>query len=150
FEVPAPLPPELVAQVWSGHETAPSEKVLAALRFVQDEVRYVGIELGTASHQPSQPATVLARRFGDCKDKALLLCALLRQAGIDAQPALVDSRRGAGLDEWHPSPIAFDHAVVRLSLDGREYWVDPTLTGQGGALPEMFVPSYDRALVLAP
>src|SRR5262249_40297044 len=49
-----------------------SERALAAIRFVQDEVRYLGIELGENSHQPFPPKTVLGRRFGDCKDKSLL------------------------------------------------------------------------------
>src|SRR5687768_2988897 len=54
------------------------EKVLlAALRFVQDEIRYLGIEMGENSHKPNSPDKTLKQRFGDCKDKSYLLCTLL-------------------------------------------------------------------------
>lgn len=120
----------------------PSNRLLAALRFVQDEVRYVGIEIGPSSHQPHSPASVLARRFGDCKDKSLLLIALLRELGIEADPALVSTDLRTHVEEWHPSPFAFDHAIVRATVEGRVVWVDPTRSYQGGGLPGW---SYDTS-----
>src|SRR6185436_19406443 len=65
------------------------ERLRAALQFVQDEIRYLGFENGTQSHRPAEPATVFERRFGDCKDKAYLFCAICRDLGFDASPALV-------------------------------------------------------------
>ena len=138
---------ETAARIASLHDD-PSDRLLAALRFVQDEVRYVGIEIGPSSHRPHSPTTVLARRFGDCKDKSLLLIALLRELGIDADPALVNSDLQTHVEDWHPSPYAFDHAIVRAVLDGRTVWVDPTRSYQGGGLPGW---SYETtALVLRP
>lgn len=126
------------------------ERVAAALRFVQEEIRYVGLEMGTGSYRPNPPYDVLRRRFGDCKDKALLLVALLGELGVSARPALVDTDARQGLDAWHPSPLAFDHVVVRVDLDGRELWLDPTRTRQGGALEEVWFPPLRRALVVDP
>jgi len=120
----------------------------AALRFVQDEVRYVGIELGSGSHRPSPPEVVLSRRFGDCKDKTLLLVTLLRALGITAQPALVHTTRGAALDDWLPSPFAFDHVVTRVVVDGRTLWVDPTRSAQGGSFETTHFAALERALVV--
>ncbi|MFN7985931.1 MAG: DUF3857 domain-containing protein [Thermoanaerobaculia bacterium] len=131
-------------------EATPRERVAAALRFVQDEVRYLGLEMGTGSYRPNPPRDVLARRFGDCKDKALLFLALLRELGVEARPALVHTGTRRELDAWHPSPIAFNHVIVRVSLDGRELWLDPTRTRQGGALEETWLPPLDRALVVDP
>lgn len=65
--------------------------VLRALRFVQDEIRYLGIEFGINSHKPYSPHIVLKRRFGDCKDKSLLLTLVLHELGIKAWPVLVNS-----------------------------------------------------------
>ncbi len=48
-----------------------------ATRFVQDEIRYMGIEMGIYSHRPNSPERVLKQRYGDCKDKSLLLVHLL-------------------------------------------------------------------------
>jgi hypothetical protein len=152
FAVADTLPPEVLAKLdeWRGADPEPASWALAATRFVQDEIRYVGIEMGEGSHQPSPPALVVARRFGDCKDKAVLLTAILRHLGLEAAPALVHSSSGAALDTWHPSPHAFNHAIVRLRLGGREHWIDGTLSAQGGSLATLHLPDYRRALVLEP
>lgn len=126
----------------------PSARARAALRFVQDEVRYVGIEMGTGSHRPSAPDVVFSRRFGDCKDKSLLLVTLLRSLGVRAVPALVHTGTGAGLDDWLPTPYAFNHVVVRFELDGQILWVDPTWSTQGGPLERIHFPAFERALLV--
>ncbi|MCL4820323.1 MAG: DUF3857 domain-containing protein [Vicinamibacteria bacterium] len=152
FDVAETLPPEVRSKLdeWRGAGPDSAAWALAATRFVQDEIRYVGIEMGEGSHQPSPPALVVARRFGDCKDKAVLLAAMLRYLGLEAAPALVNSGSGAALDTWHPSPHAFNHAIVRLRLGGREHWIDGTLGAQGGSLASLHLPDYRRALVLEP
>jgi transglutaminase-like putative cysteine protease len=150
FEVPAAEHPALVTQADSWRAKPREEAVLAALRFVQDDVRYLGIEMGTGAQRPSPPTMVLGRRYGDCKDKALLFCALLRRLGVVAHPAMVHTFAGPVLGEWQPSPYAFNHVVVRVDLGSREVWVDPTLPAQGGTLFEVWFPRYSQALVLRP
>jgi hypothetical protein len=128
----------------------PASRALAAIRFVQDEVRYLGIELGENSHQPFPPKTVLGRRFGDCKDKSLLLVTFLRELGIEARVALVDSDLGETVADHVPSPFALDHAIVVFHLDGRNIFVDPTETLVRGSLADLVAPSFGRALVVSP
>lgn len=97
-----------------------------AIAFVQGEVRYTAIDMGSHSFAPSPPETTLERRFGDCKDKSALLVALLAEAGIAAEPVLVNSwARGAVADRL-PSPLAFDHVVVRARAEGQDVWIDAT------------------------
>jgi transglutaminase-like putative cysteine protease len=148
---PGELSPALKAQI-EGWRRLPSaeERLLAARRFVQDEVRYLGIELGTYSHTPTKPSKVFERRFGDCKDKTLLLTTMLNELGIVARPALVNTELRRGLDGWQPSPYAFDHVVVRAELDGRTFWLDPTISYQRGTLMNAPTLGYERALVVAP
>jgi len=127
----------------------PRDRIRAAARFVQDEVRYVGVEVGEGSHRPRPASQVIEHRFGDCKDKSVLLVSLLSVLGIDAEPALVSSFRGRSLDDWVPSPFAFDHVIVRATLASNEIaWIDPTISQQRGkrfgALP------YARALPVDP
>ncbi|MFO1449483.1 MAG: DUF3857 domain-containing protein [Opitutaceae bacterium] len=123
---------------------------VAALDFVQQEIRYLGIEMGAGSHRPSAPEEVLRRRFGDCKDKARLLVALLRGLGITAVPALVNSNSGELLTRRLPSPYAFDHVVVAVELGGHHHLFDPTLTYQrGSAAAERHVGSYRACLRIA-
>ena len=121
----------------------------ALLDWVQDEIRYVGIELGAGSHTPRSPETVLRLRYGDCKDKTLLLIALLAEHGVTAWPALVNSE-GAPVDTWLPSPGAFDHVIVYVEDRGGGYFVDPTSALQGGAARSRYVPDYGHALLIRP
>ena len=127
----------------------PRDYELAAVRFVQDEVRYVGIEVGLARWRPTDPAIVFGRRYGDCKDKAALLATLLTMGGLRARPALVSSSHGHVIERWLPSPLAFDHAIVRLDAPGGvTHWVDATTTLQGGAVERFVSSPYERALTL--
>ena len=113
---------------------APEEKALAALRFVQDEIRYLGIETGTSGYIPAAPATVFDRRFGDCKDKTLLLVTILRALGIDAHPTLVNTRLRQSVAEMQPSATVFDHAITQVNLSGMTYWLDATANYERGPL----------------
>ena len=129
---------------------APAASLAAAAQFVQDEVRYLGVEMGPSSHQPHPPEQVLQQRFGDCKDKSLLLVALLRELGIDAAPALVDTEARHALDDRHPSPFAFDHAIVQVVFGGKTIWIDATESDKGGTPETWDSPDFERALVLRP
>lgn len=111
----------------------PEQRAVAALAFVQQEIRYLGIEMGPGSHRPSEPEEVLRRRFGDCKDKARLLTAMLRQLGLEAAPALVHSSHREAVRTRLPSPYAFDHVIVALDLDRKRYLLDGTLSYQRGS-----------------
>ncbi|HJQ25999.1 MAG TPA: DUF3857 domain-containing transglutaminase family protein [Blastocatellia bacterium] len=133
---------------WRTKLATDEERLLAALRFVQDDVRYTGIEMGPYSHMPSQPSVVFGRRFGDCKDKSLLLATILDALGIDAAPALTNTDAQHTIADFQPSPYAFNHVIVRAVLDGRAYWLDPTITMQRGRLEARYNPNYKRALII--
>ncbi len=59
----------------------------------------------------------------------MLLIALLRELGIEAQPAIVNSKGGDGLDERLPGPRLFDHMIVRAVASGKVLWLDGTRGG---------------------
>jgi len=125
-------------------------RILRALRFVQDDIRYTGIEVGAGAYVPTQPEEVLARRYGDCKDKTLLLITVLRALGVQAWPALVHSSVGAGLRARQPSPGAFNHVIAKVRSGDRDYWLDATVSGQGGNLQNVVQADFGPALVIAP
>ena len=124
--------------------------VSAALSLVQDDVRYFSASLGENSHRPKVPARTWADRAGDCKDKTALLVAILQRLGFDAKPALVSSSARNSLRDRLPGHDAFDHAIVRLQLDGRNWWLDGTLTSQSTRLDTRALTPVDWALVVAP
>lgn len=121
-----------------------------AARVVQDEVRYMGIEIGEYSHRANRPEKVYAQRYGDCKDKSLLLVSILRANGIDASMVLVNSGLEDKIDQFIPTAKAFDHAVVTANVDGKQVWVDATISNQGGDGTDVYFPNYGKGLVLKP
>lgn len=113
------------------------EKILQAIAYVQNEIRYFSVSFDESTHRPAAPALTLQRRYGDCKDKSLLLVSLLRQLGVRADIVLASTSRYKNLDAIPPSPGVFDHVIVKLVHDGKEYFVDPTQVGQAGTLETM-------------
>lgn len=107
----------------------PAKRVEAALRLVQDQVRYVYVGLDGGNYRPAGVEETWQRRFGDCKAKTVLLIALLREMGIAAEPVLVASKGGDGTDQRLPTPQVFDHVVVRATVNGAPVWLDGTRTG---------------------
>jgi hypothetical protein len=128
----------------------PERQVLHALQMVQEDVRYTSISIGRGSHVPTDPETILERRFGDCKDKALLLATVLQKLGIDARPALVHSELGPNLEHWLPTPYAFNHAIVRVRIGPSIYWLDGTASKQYSALRDIAPPEFAFALPVDP
>jgi len=126
------------------------QQILAVLRFVQDEVRYFGIELGESAEKPGDPSVVFSRRFGDCKDKALLFVSILRALGMEAYPALVNTVSCQSIQEWQPSADVFDHCIAVVQCDHQTYWLDPTAGYQRGSLGDHYLPNYARALMISP
>lgn len=128
----------------------PHARLRAALRAVQDEVRYFGVEMGSNTHRPNPPALTWARRYGDCKDKAYLLSMVLARLGVEAVPALVSTARGRAVADYVPSASAFNHVIVRAQVGSEVVWVDPTMTHQGGDPRATDLSRYGVALPVAP
>jgi transglutaminase-like putative cysteine protease len=151
YATDAPLGAELDARVAAiaREHAAPEARTAAVLRFVQGDIRYLGVEVGIGSFRPNPPRTVFERRFGDCKDKTLLMLALLDRLGIEAQPALVHTEVGRGLPDALVAPNSFNHVIVRARIDGRDYWLDPTRDTQPGRLDRVFQPDFGSALLVA-
>jgi transglutaminase-like putative cysteine protease len=151
FTNTAPLSPELARQIseWKRLPT-PEDRVLAALRFVQDEIRYLGIETGESGYKPGAPSAVFARRFGDCKDKSFLLVTILRALGVEAWPTLVNTTLRQTVFEMHPSTAVFDHAIALVNLAGQSFWLDATANYQRGPLSVRSWRNYGCGLVIRP
>lgn len=123
----------------------PKVRASAALRLVEDKVRYLFLAMDQGGLVPASADETWRRRFGDCKAKTVLLIALLRQLGIEAEPALVSTNLGDGLDARLPMVQFFDHVIVRATIGGRIYWLDGTASGDRD-IELLEVPSYRWAL----
>jgi tetratricopeptide (TPR) repeat protein len=103
-------------------------KIAAIYHFVSAEIRYVSLSFGLGRFAPHAPADVMAHQYGDCKDKAILLKALLEAAGIRSVPVLLNT--GRSIDEDFASPLEFDHMIAVIPRGGQAAggtWMDTTL-----------------------
>ena len=92
--------------------------------FVQHDIRYVAIELGIGGWQPHAAPDVFSHRYGDCKDKATLMRAMLREMGVDSYQVVINAQRGVITREM-PVHNGFNHVILAIKLpDGMN---DPSL-----------------------
>ncbi len=139
---------EVFNEVFTGNETT-EEKINKIIDYVQDDIRYMGIESGIGSIKPFPPEQVVRQRFGDCKDKSLLLVSLLKKIGIEkAYPVLVNINMRHDLDKLYPSNEVFDHCIVKFEYNDTSYWVDPSITLQGGNFKDLFVIDFGKIMVI--
>ena len=137
-----------IADIIVRENSSRSEQIVAALNYTQESIRYVGLEMGLNSHMPTPPEQTIALAYGDCKDKTLLLIAILKAMGIEASPALVNTEITKRVNDLPPRVNAFNHVLVGLVHEDKQYWLDPTLNKQDGDLANVYQPNYAYALVL--
>jgi transglutaminase-like putative cysteine protease len=117
-------------------------------RYVSQDIRYMGITVETTSpgYEPHDVGATFAAKHGVCRDKAALLVAMLREAGFEAFPTLIDA--GSPKDAEVPQPY-FNHAIVAVRDDGGEYTLmDPTNESTKDLLPAYL--SHKSFLVATP
>lgn len=110
--------PEIKQKVAALTTSAPTRlgKMKAIAKFVQHDIRYVAIELGIGGWQPHPAAEVFVNRYGDCKDKATLMAAMLHEIGVDSYYVVINTRRG-GVTPGTPAYVGeFNHAILGIKL----------------------------------
>jgi len=104
--------------------TGDEARIRALYNFVSTRFHYVSLSFGIGRYQPHAADEVLDNGYGDCKDKHTLLAALLKAAGYDAWPALINTTRKITADV--PSPGAFDHMFTAVPRGSSLLWLDTT------------------------
>lgn len=128
------------ARIAAAH-AKPLDRAAAALKMVQQDVRYIYVGLNGGNLMPAGADETWQRRYGDCKAKTALLLALLRELGVEAEAVLVNnSGTDDGLNERLPSPRMFDHVLVRARIDGKSYWLDGTMPAVVSPTEEPVIP----------
>jgi hypothetical protein len=110
----AEITQKTVALAASGGPTLANMQALA--RFLQHDIRYVGIELGIGGYQPHSAADVFAHKYGDCKDKATLMSSMLKSIGVDSYYVVINTERGSVTPEMPAHMGGFDHAILAIKL----------------------------------
>lgn len=94
------------------------EKIRAIARFVQG-LQYISIDIGVGKgngYRPHAASQVLAKAYGDCKDKANLMRAMLKVVGVTAYPVFIYSGDSTLVREEWPSPTQFNHCIIAIKL----------------------------------
>ncbi len=120
-----------------------TEKIRAVYDFVVTDVRYVAWEFGVHGYKPYNASTIFSRRHGDCKDKAILIGAMLKLAGIKAWPVLIyaDPQRSKD-DLTLPLVNLFNHCIAYVPKAGD--WQGGFLDGTATYHPLGVLPTMDR------
>lgn len=120
------LSPELqqkAAQIAASYKD-PLDRVRAVYRFVLTSTHYVALEFGIYSYKPYPVSDVYARRFGDCKDKASLMIAMLRAVDVPADFVLVRTHPLGSVVPGAASIALFNHAIAYVPQF--DLWLDGT------------------------
>jgi hypothetical protein len=91
------------------------EKIQAIGRYVQG-IQYVSIQIGIGGWRPHAATQVFAKQYGDCKDKANLMRAMLRAVKIESYPVLIYADDKTFVREDWVSPGQFDHCIVAVKV----------------------------------
>ncbi|WP_017736748.1 DUF3857 domain-containing transglutaminase family protein [Pseudomonas sp. CBZ-4] len=135
----ARLPPHSAAAVAAARDLAPAERVGALMQHLNDHYRYLGDWRATErGYVPFNLAEIEQHGYGDCKDLAILLTAMLKASGIPAETAWV-SRGDVVESLLIPGTNAPNHAIVRAEVGGQVWWLDPTnpVFAPGQTMPDI-------------
>ncbi|CAM4235718.1 DUF3857 domain-containing transglutaminase family protein [Kerstersia similis] len=135
----AELPREAAAAVAAVQGKPVPEQVAGLMQYISDTYRYLGDWRASGrGYVPFTLAEIERNGYGDCKDLAVLLSAMLKAAGIKAEPTLV-SRGDMARELLIPGMYAPNHAIVRAEVDGKVWWLDPTnpVFAPGRSMPDI-------------
>ncbi|MDQ2855534.1 MAG: DUF3857 domain-containing protein [Acidobacteriota bacterium] len=106
-----------VKQLTAGAKTE-LEKIRAVARYVQD-IRYISIDIGVSrggGMRPHLASEVFAKSYGDCKDKANLMRAMLKVLDITSYPIAIYSGDPTYVREEWASPFQFNHCIIAIKV----------------------------------
>ncbi len=106
--------------------SANREKIDLLYRYLQENMRYVSVQLGIGGWQPFDAEYVYNKKYGDCKALSNYMKAILKEVGIEAYPALIyNGRLDYEVHENFTRP-RFNHVV--LYIPSEDYWLECTST----------------------
>jgi tetratricopeptide (TPR) repeat protein len=111
----------------AGAENTPLAKARALTYWVRQNIRYLSRGPEGMGFTPNPPDKVLGNRFGDCKDQAQLLAVMLREIGLPVWLVTLGTLDDGQVLDDVPSPWG-THAILLVELDGKEIWIDTTLS----------------------
>lgn len=126
------------------------QKIKWCIDYVQNNIKYIYDAAEMNGHKPQSAAVTYETKQGDCKAKSVFLKLLLDYIKVDSDIILVNFRNDFYLKYYLPSPLSFNHVIVRIKHNEKEYFVDPTLTDECGTLENRGLIQFLHYLVVQP
>lgn len=126
------------------------QKIKWCIDYVQNNIKYIYDAAEMNGHKPQSAAVTYETKQGDCKAKSVFLKLLLDYIKVDSDIILVNYRNDFYLKYYLPSPLSFNHVIVRIKHNEKEYFVDPTLTDECGTLENRGLVQFLHYLVVQP
>ncbi|MGK0364627.1 MAG: hypothetical protein ACI85O_001685 [Saprospiraceae bacterium] len=120
------LSPGMKAEIkkMTADATTEREKINRLYRWMQDNMRYVSVQLGIGGWQTFPASYVESNKFGDCKALTNFMMTMLEEVDIKSDPALVYAGSYTpNYEEDFASP-RFNHVI--LNIPSEEYWLECT------------------------
>jgi hypothetical protein len=100
----------------TSNQDSEEARIKAIYNFCAKDIRYVAVEYGQAGYEPHSAGDIFKNKYGDCKDQAILLVTMLKEAGFTAWPVLIPTKECYNLNEDFPS-VLFDHCIAAVSVN---------------------------------
>ena len=127
FEGRDALPDALKAKVHQLTDNCATDrdKVKALYQFIEENTRYVSIQLGIGGYRPMAAADVFAKGFGDCKALSFYMKSMLKEIGIESNYAVISTSKANVMDDF-ANVTEFNHAILQVPLPGDTLWLECT------------------------
>jgi tetratricopeptide (TPR) repeat protein len=116
---------ELAAELFAEEDMTEMEKARTIYDYIVNNIRYSSIPFMQSGLIPQKASSVINSKIGDCKDVSTLFVALSREAGIDANLVLVNTRERGDYGMRLPS-IDFNHCIAKVTVDEQPYYIELT------------------------
>lgn len=132
--------------------TSNDQEVVARniFKWVQHNIEYIAYEDGMGGFIPRTPSSVIANRYGDCKDMAMLTKTMMTAAGLKCYLAWVGTRDKCYTYDNCPTPIVDNHMIAAYSGKNGLVFIDPTSTFSEFGVPSSFIQGKEAMVRMAP
>lgn len=104
----------------------PLEKAKIIYKYVQDNTRYISVQIGIGGWQPISAIEVDKVKYGDCKGLSNYTKALMNAVGVDAYYVVVHAGNSKLDFDKDFSVLQGNHAILTIPYNGEYYWIDCT------------------------
>ncbi len=102
------------------------EKAKIIYKYVQDNTRYISVQIGIGGWKPISATEVDNVKYGDCKGLSNYTHALLKAVGVESYYTVIHAGNEKVNFEDDFAGLQGNHAILAIPYNNRYYWIDCT------------------------